>query len=182
MEYEAQTDEDLVRLFQGESDMLALGILFERYREKIFRRVWLYFEDNEDTADIVQDIFIKLHQKLPNFAFKSQFKTWLYRFTVNACLDEKKKTARQALTPLQDYHDVEDPDEANTKAIESDDEDKMQKVDKALAKLCPTDANILLMRYRDDMKPEQIARVFEADVNTIKQRLKRSKGRFAKLY
>jgi RNA polymerase sigma-70 factor (ECF subfamily) len=41
----------------------------------------------EDAEEITQDVFIQLHSSLHKFQEKSSLKTWIYRITINKCLD-----------------------------------------------------------------------------------------------
>ncbi len=46
-----------------------------------------YVQNIEDAEEITQDVFIKIHQSLHKFENKSELKTWIYRITINKCLD-----------------------------------------------------------------------------------------------
>jgi RNA polymerase sigma-70 factor (ECF subfamily) len=46
-----------------------------------------YLQNIEDAEEITQDVFIQLHQSLGKFSEKSSLKTWIYRITINKCLD-----------------------------------------------------------------------------------------------
>ena len=46
-----------------------------------------YLQNIEDAEEISQDVFIKVHQSIDNFKDNSSLKTWIYRITINQCLD-----------------------------------------------------------------------------------------------
>ena len=48
-------------------------------------------KDLDLAEDVLQDVFLKVYQKLPSFRFKSSFTTWFYRIVVNTCYNEVKK-------------------------------------------------------------------------------------------
>jgi RNA polymerase sigma-70 factor (ECF subfamily) len=56
--------------------------------------------DKAEAEDLLQEIFLQAHSKLPSFEGRSTFGTWLYRLAVNRCLDHLRSAAsrRQALT------------------------------------------------------------------------------------
>lgn len=56
-----------------------------------------YIQNMEDAEEITQDVFVKVHESLDKFSGKSSIKTWIYRITVNKCLDfiKHKKSAKQ---------------------------------------------------------------------------------------
>ncbi len=46
-----------------------------------------YLQNIEDAEEITQDVFIQLHESLSKFKEQSTLKTWIYRITINKCLD-----------------------------------------------------------------------------------------------
>ncbi len=60
----------------------------------------------EDAEDLTQDVLMKPSRKLAQFRGDSSLDTWVYRVTVNAALDFRRKRARQPVTagdPSQDF-------------------------------------------------------------------------------
>ena len=46
-----------------------------------------YLQNTEDAEEITQDVFIQVNQSLKKFEHNSTIKTWIYRITINKCLD-----------------------------------------------------------------------------------------------
>ncbi|MBC7643344.1 MAG: RNA polymerase sigma factor [Flavobacterium sp.] len=46
-----------------------------------------YLQSIEDAEEVTQDVFIQLHNSIDKFNEKSTLKTWIYRITINKCLD-----------------------------------------------------------------------------------------------
>jgi RNA polymerase sigma-70 factor (ECF subfamily) len=190
-EAEKLSDEAIVKLFQASSDMQYFEQLFDRYKTKIYRKVYLYAKDELDAEDVTQDIFIKLHAKLPKFEFKSQFRTWLYRLVVNTCLDFIKQKKRKACVPLasESHHQSHESHidakkfqavkESFVEVINSSEGHEVQKI---LQQMKPTEAHLLQLRFVDDLKMEQIGAVLSLPLNSVKQRLHRTRKKFVTLY
>lgn len=51
--------------------------------------------NREDAEEVMQDVFVKVHEKFEQFEERSQLRTWVYRITVNTCLDRIKASRRQ---------------------------------------------------------------------------------------
>lgn len=49
-----------------------------------------YLQNIEDAEDVTQEVFVKIHRKLDSFNQQSSIKTWVYRISINACLDYLK--------------------------------------------------------------------------------------------
>jgi RNA polymerase sigma factor (sigma-70 family) len=62
----------------------------------------------QDAEDATQEILVKLMTKLPTFAGKSSFRTWLYRIVVNHTLNMKRGRADQAGWTFARYADALD--------------------------------------------------------------------------
>src|ERR1700754_1965073 len=57
--------------------------------------------DNDLAADLTQDIFVNAWNALPNFRNESSHKTWIYRITVNTCLQHIRKSKNKARVPFE---------------------------------------------------------------------------------
>ena len=91
-----QADPDdalLVKRFQrGEES--AFNHLVIRYQTTIYQLAQRYATKHEDTLDITQDVFLKAYRGLPRFNGQCQFYTWIYRITINLCIDHTRQQIR----------------------------------------------------------------------------------------
>lgn len=86
-------DIELVRR-AADGDTEAFETLVNRHYTLVYRVAYKWCGLKENAEDITQEVFVKLGGKIKNFRGDSDFKTWLYRVTVNACKDFFKKTSR----------------------------------------------------------------------------------------
>jgi RNA polymerase sigma factor (sigma-70 family) len=91
------SDEELLQLCRG-GDRKSLESLVERYRNFIYNVSVRMTLNDQDAADITQEVLIKVITKLDSFKGDSSFKTWLYRIMVNHILNHKKAEARRKFT------------------------------------------------------------------------------------
>ena len=61
-------------------------IYFEHHK-LVYNLALQYVQNIQDAEEITQDVFIQLHTSLHKFQEKSALKTWIYRITINKCLD-----------------------------------------------------------------------------------------------
>jgi len=71
--------------------------LYHEYRILVFNLALNYLQNTEDAEEITQDVFVKVYHSLKNFNQKSSYKTWIYRITINQCLDFIKQKNSQKL-------------------------------------------------------------------------------------
>jgi len=75
-------DHELISRLQN-ADLDALGILFERYRTRVYRTALAIVRDPEAAEDILQDCFLKVYSNAQRIDAERPLAPWLYRVTVN---------------------------------------------------------------------------------------------------
>lgn len=68
--------------------------LYDDYANMVYSLALSYLKSKEDAEEVTQDVFIKAYHKLKEFKQQSTFKTWIYRITINCCLDHIKAQNR----------------------------------------------------------------------------------------
>lgn len=89
---EASDREAVARAREG--DHLAFRTLVERYQGRAFRLAARVLRDEDRARDVVQEAFLKVYAGLRRFEGRSSFYTWLYRVTLNLCLDLRRRQQR----------------------------------------------------------------------------------------
>jgi RNA polymerase sigma-70 factor (ECF subfamily) len=82
------------------TEVPGLEEIFRKYRDFVHRICFRYLKDQGDAEDLSQEVFLKLHRRLPEFRGDSQLTTWIYRIAANACLDALR--ARKAKDRFED--------------------------------------------------------------------------------
>lgn len=105
--YNTEVDESLIHLItKGNTE--ALNTLILRHKDWIFN-VALHMTGNlHEAEDVTQEILIKIITKLSSFRFKSSFKTWLYRITINHVMTMRKKGKELFFSSFESHRDVLD--------------------------------------------------------------------------
>ena len=65
----------------------AFRSLVERHSRAIFKLAFRMTGHEQDAEDVVQETFVKAHQRLGQFESRAHFGTWLHRVAVNCALD-----------------------------------------------------------------------------------------------
>lgn len=76
--------------------------IYETNKARVYSTALRVLGNSADAEDVVQDVFIKVYNKLDTFEGRSQLSTWLYRITVNRCLDILRKRKRTRTEPLEE--------------------------------------------------------------------------------
>jgi RNA polymerase sigma-70 factor, ECF subfamily len=94
----------------------AITRLLMEHRGFIAAIVTRFIREREVQRDVIQDVFVKVIKNIRNFSGKCAFTTWLYRLTVNECVDTTRKLIKkkETLTFLSDsnrlFEDTNAPD------------------------------------------------------------------------
>ncbi len=83
-------DETLARAAAG-GDRTAFGVLLARHYDRIFGLAWRLTGSRAEAQDLTQDICAALPVKLAQWRGEARFTTWLYRVTVNAAHDLRRR-------------------------------------------------------------------------------------------
>lgn len=86
------TNETLARA-AADGDAVSFSVLLERRYDPMFRLAFRLTGDQFEAEDLVQDICVALPAKIIGFDGRSKFSTWLYRVTVNAAHDRRRRQA-----------------------------------------------------------------------------------------
>jgi RNA polymerase sigma-70 factor (ECF subfamily) len=135
--------------------------------------------DAEEAADLTQEAFLKVFANLEQFNPAFRFKTWLYRIAANAAVDRKRRSKKdRGLTR------VGPEDEPGTIQLESTGPDPYEmlsaietreRLEKALARMPAPYRRVMLLRYQNDLRYDEIARVTRLPLGTVKNRIFRAR-------
>ena len=97
--------ERVVRCQQGERQ--AQYELYQRYKDWVFNIAFRMANHQQDAEDIAQAVFVRLFRKIDSFRGDSAFSSWLYRMTVNLCINHYRKEKRHKERISDDLSDAE---------------------------------------------------------------------------
>jgi RNA polymerase sigma-70 factor (ECF subfamily) len=72
--------------------------IYDQHKLLVYNVAINYLQNIEDAEEITQDVFVQVHHSLAQFNKNSELKTWIYRITINKCLDFiKSKSSKKRL-------------------------------------------------------------------------------------
>lgn len=177
----ALSDDELIQTILQSGEMDLFGELYDRYGNKIFRKVISMVKDLDVSKDLTQEILVKSFLSLAKFEGKSKFSTWLYMITYNYCIDYLRKKKRTIIDEekLLEHTISSDIDEVNEKEVL---EMEFHRLDELLDMLPTEEKTMLLMYYQDDMSIKDLQDHFSLGASAIKMRLSRTRAKLKKIY
>jgi RNA polymerase sigma-70 factor (ECF subfamily) len=170
-----ETDEQLVRRFQQGSSA-AFEELVSRHGTRVYNLCLRVLGDPDEAADASQDAFLTALRKLHTFRGEAAFTTWLHRVTVNVCYDSLRRKRRRPMLQLVQDEEGERPDPAPPVPDPSEDVIRSVDVARALREVPDEFRVVLVLADIQDMPYEEISRVLDVPVGTVKSRVFRGRA------
>jgi RNA polymerase sigma-70 factor (ECF subfamily) len=151
-------------------DHAALNKLFTEWYPRVYNWGYRYFGDEEMAAEISQQAFMVMQQKLKQLQDPGSFKSWLYRTVLNLCHNEtrRRKINNKAVERLT-YRSQRDTAPAPDHLYMI--KERSQQVLAALARLPEEQRTVVIMKEYEDLKFREIAEILNISENTAKSRL-----------
>ncbi len=131
------------------------------HRESYYRIAYSYVRNQEDALDIVQESICKALTGSNKINNTSAIKSWFYRIVVNTSIDYIKKNKKYVYVEDEELEII-----GPTKWDHYEDYDLLA----ALDQLPTKHKTVVTLHYFEDMTFEDIAKVLNENVNTIKSR------------
>ena len=174
----AQIQEEYLLVKAAQQNPRRFSVLYERYYQQIFLFIYKRVDEEEQTADVTSQVFLKAMMSLEKYKFKGvPFSAWLYRIAINEVnqfFRESKNrrtiSVESAALPLL-MEEVEEP--SNEAAVT-----RMLQV---MQSLSPDEVQLIELRYFEKMPFKQIAEIYHITENNAKVRMYRILGKMKKL-
>lgn len=194
MEVTSHLLQDEVALVRGckRGEPKALEQLVTGYKAKVSRIAYLFLRDRSELDDLTQDIFLAIFKAIPNFREDCSLSTWIYRITINHCLNWRNRLRirfRKKMIPFDQprYDDqsltpaemIANSDPNPERALQKQEEITL--IQNALAKL-PTRYRIsVVLRDIEGLSYEEIALIVKQPLGTVKSRINRGRNRLREI-
>jgi len=176
-------EKDLIEKAQ-KMDVQAFEQLVEKYQKKVFNIAFSMLNNMDDASDISQEVFIKAFKSIKHFKQNSSFSTWLYRITVNTCLDElrKRKNKSNVFSIDQVIHlesgevtrQLEDDRPTPDSMVENNELRAL--VRDSISQLSDELKEVIILRDINGLSYDDIADMLDCPLGTVKSRINRARN------
>lgn len=177
-------EQELVRK-AAEGDTEAFEKLMLRYQKPIYNLALRTVGNAEDACDLAQEAFLRAWRSLGSVRSDGAFSTWLYRTTMNLCIDHLRASKRRKTVSLvmEDNGEEQTFDLPDTKPLPEEQvfaKADREAVRRAMDSLPIEHRQVLTLRILNDLPYEQIAEILQVPEGTIKSRIYRARTALAK--
>ena len=129
-------------------------MLMDSFQVPIYNYIRRLVVSHEDAEDVLQEVFIRVFRHIDQFREESSLSTWIYRIATNESLRLLNGRKDEGKLKASDYIDYE-----NELAV---------KFQEAILSLPEKQRLVFNLRYYDELEYEEIARVLDSKVDTLK--------------
>jgi len=166
-----QQENDLIKRCQS-GDQQAMEQIVRQYQNQVYNIAYGMLRNSEDAQDIMQEVFLRVWDKIRQFQFKSRFSTWLYRIVKNLSINEKNRQRRRQTSPMEmDDSQAWAPIDTMTPEKEALLVEKQELMKVALAQLKKDYRTILVLREMETLSYEELSEVLGCSLGRVKSRL-----------
>lgn len=147
-------------------DREAFEDLINMYFDRLYKEAYLRCKHEEDAKEVVQETIYKVYKNIKDLKEPKYFKTWVSKILINVCNDYLRKNG---------MIDLEHDENDYVKKVHNDDEVEI-KIDlyNAMDELEDKYKDVIILRYIEDLKVEEISKILERPANTIKTHIRKA--------
>lgn len=140
-----------------------LEVYLKTNEQKIYRLAYSYTHNDADAKDMIQNAVIKAFRSLRSLQNPQDLEIWFYRILVNTCLDDLRSKKRRSLFPISEEL-ADDTDHHKAALLH-------EELWQLLNQLDDKTRTILVLRYFEEWKLQEIAELMKLPLSTVKTRL-----------
>lgn len=145
------------------SDMLRAN------QSMVFSLAYHFLRDAGAAEEVAQDVFLQLYRKLGDLEDAKHVAFWLRKVTSHRAIDFARKRKSQAAIALEDIAEPANAGEPGDPLLN-------RRLRQLIATLPEKPRMVMVLRYQEDLTPEEISEVMEMPLGTVKSHLQRSLG------
>ncbi|NNU77448.1 RNA polymerase sigma factor [Clostridium estertheticum] len=154
--------------------------LFKIYERYIYSICYSYTQNEQDSLDIVQEIYMKVFKNISSFDEDRPFRPWIRRITVNTCLNFKRNIKSNVISLNYEYASglcLKDTIVSDYNLEEEVQKKELKKIIKnGLINLPSNYRMVIALRYFDDLSYLEISELLNRPLGSIKTDLYRAKA------
>jgi RNA polymerase sigma-70 factor (ECF subfamily) len=133
----------------------------------VFSIAYHFLRDRSAAEEVAQDVFLQLHRRFDEFESDAHISFWLRKVASHRSIDYARKQKSRAAVGL---------DSVPVPSVDGQPQDHFmnRRLQSLIASLPEKPRMVMILRYQEDMMPEEIASAIDMPVRTVKSHLQRS--------
>jgi RNA polymerase sigma factor (sigma-70 family) len=153
-------------------DKQAYSHIINKYKNRLYATILRMTKNPQDAQDLVQDAFIKVYRNLDKYDASGSFSSWLYRVSINHCMDEFRKKRYSTVQVEIDETKVVNREHPEVVFLKKE---KSRQLERLISTLPEDERLIILLRYINEISYEEIGEMIDVPLSTVRNKLHRAK-------
>jgi RNA polymerase sigma-70 factor, ECF subfamily len=146
--------------------------IVREFADPVYNHALRMLANREDAEEATQDVFLRVHRSLDAFRGEARISTWIWRITVNICLNKRAAQKRVFV----DVHAEENLTDGNRSPLdETIALDRKAAIERAVRALAPREASVVTLYYNEGMNYAEIAEILSIPAGSVATALYRAK-------
>ena len=155
--------------------------IYREFHILVFNVALNYLQNTEDAEEVSQDVFVKIYKFLNNFNQKSSHKTWIYRITINQCLDYLKQKNSQKRFFIFGKKSQNEHEYLNTTTFEHpgilmENKEDASILFEVINTLTENQKTAFLLSKLDGLSNPEISEIMQLSISSVESLIFRAKG------
>ncbi len=172
------SENELIDALQ-KGDEAAYRLLIHKYNSMIQNVIYKMVEDQDDTKDLSQEVWIRIWKSIGKFRRKSSLQTWIYRISIHSALNHIRKKQRLRLVSFSHSDALESTTYAESPIASGfdkmDQHDQAAIISSALNRLTAKQKAAFILSNAEGLSNAETAEVLETSVSAVESLLIRAK-------
>jgi RNA polymerase sigma-70 factor (ECF subfamily) len=145
----------------------AFAEILVRYEKRVFFVIKRMLNDDDESADATQEVFIKLHDSLKKFRGDANLYTYIYRIATNVSISYLRKRKVRAIVRIDEV--VSNMLTGGNEPEKNIEQDELRRlVSKAVAALPVQQRQVFVLRFYEELSYEEISHVMHRSLGGLK--------------
>ncbi len=154
--------------------------IYNEYAKLVYNLSLHYLKNQEDAQEATQDVFVKIYKKIEGFNNKSSLKTWIYRITINHCLDVIKSKNRKLRTLFSREYEDNDKIDFDHPGIKIESKEAVERIMGAIGELPENQKTALILKSIEGLSQKEIAEILSIKEKALESLLSRARANLKK--
>tara|TARA_R110001592_G_scaffold357763_1_gene661504 strand:+ start:15 stop:548 length:534 start_codon:yes stop_codon:yes gene_type:complete len=154
--------------------------IYKEHNGLVYNLCLNYLQNIEDAEEVTQDVFLTIFKKQEGFKSNSSLKTWVYRITVNQCLDflkaKKRKKRFGFLIPIYDNSESYSYSNFEHPGVLLENQEATEGLLKLINELPENQKTAIILKVIDELSQKEIAEVMGLSIKAVESLLSRAKN------
>lgn len=155
--------------------------IIELFKNRVYGMAYKFTNNYDEAQDLSQEIFLKIYKEIGGFRFESKLSTWIYRISINTCLDWKRKNNKVKILStsiLNDNDEIVDVEIKDDKPLPEEAiirSENQEEVHELVYRLPDKYKTVIIMYHFNNMSYQDISTALNIPERTVETRLYRAR-------